>query len=191
MQNLIKTLKKYDIFVYILAILLLLLIASFSFPSRQSKSIAEPTGSWSSYADTEWAGSGTQSSPYLISTPEELAGLAQQVNSYKNYDGIYFRQTANLDVSAHNWNPIGNSGSQMFYGNYDGNNFVISNIYGELFGQIRDSNISNINLINGQASDDSGSVAGLVRSAHASNITNCNVDYDLTYNRSSGAGFVS
>ena len=49
MQNLIKTLKKYDVFVYILAILLLLLIASFSFPSRQSKSNAEPTGWWSSY----------------------------------------------------------------------------------------------------------------------------------------------
>lgn len=121
--------KKY----YFLVVMLLItfLIASFSFPSRQSESNAEPTGSWSSYTDTEWAGSGTQSSPYLISTPEELAGLAQQANSYNYYDGIYFRQTSDLDMSAHKW-----SSYQQFRGNYDGDCYAIIALTSALFDEL-------------------------------------------------------
>ena len=102
MQNLIKRLKKYDIFVYILAILLLLLIASFS-PSTETihspeTTLAAPTNSdnWqdnASYRDTSWSGSGTSGSPYLITSAQELAGLAYMVNNGNTYSGRYFRQT--------------------------------------------------------------------------------------------------
>ena len=131
--------KKY----YFLVVMLLItfLIASFSFPSRQSKSNAEPTGSWSSYADTEWAGSGTQSSPYLISTPEELAGLAQQ----RGLDGVYFKQTADLDMSAHNWNP-----SWQFLGNYDGGCYAIIALNDALFENLYNASITNIRIVNAQ-----------------------------------------
>ena len=116
MQNLIKRLKKYDIFVYILAILLLLLIASFSFShtgvtNSPKTTLAAPTNSdnWqdsASYRDTSWSGSGTSGSPYLITSAQELAGLAYRVNSGTNYSGRYFRQTRDIDLSAHYWTAI-------------------------------------------------------------------------------------
>lgn len=86
--------------------------------------------------DTDWEGSGTAGDPYQISTPQELAGLAYQVNSGNDYySGEYFLQTANLDMSAHWWDPIGyvadGSGSNdtLFLGNYDGGNHTISNVF--------------------------------------------------------------
>ena len=35
---------------------------------------------WTGEADTEFSGEGTEASPYLISSAEELAGLAKRVN---------------------------------------------------------------------------------------------------------------
>ena len=132
-----KNLKKYDVFVYILAILLLILIASF-FPSTETThspetTLAAPTNSdnWqdnASYRDTSWSGSGTSGSPYLITSAQELAGLAYMVNSGNRYFGRYFRQTVNIDLSAHYWTPIGND-SNDFAGNYDGSGYTISDLY--------------------------------------------------------------
>ena len=176
--------KKY----YFLVVMLLItfLIASFSFPSRQSKSNAEPTGSWGSYADTEWAGSGTQSSPYLISTPEELAGLAQQANSYNYYDGIYFRQTSDLDMSAHKW-----SSYQQFRGNYDGDCYAIIALTSALFDDISNASITNIRIVNAQVDAVFGDYGVLAKSAISSTIKNCYVEADVNYICPSGPGFVS
>ena len=134
-----KNLKKYDVFVYILAILLLIFIASF-FPSTEvthspETTLAAPTNSdnWqdnASYRDTSWSGSGTSGSPYLITSAQELAGLAYRVNSGTNYSGRYFRQTRDIDLSAHYWTPIGYFADRIaFAGNYDGNGFKIAGLY--------------------------------------------------------------
>ena len=175
--------KKY----YFLVVMLLItfLIASFSFPSRQSKSIAEPTGWWSSYADTEWAGSGNQSSPYLISTPEELAGLAYMVNSGTNYSGTYFRQTQDIDLSAHYWTKIG-APAMGFKGNYNGDYYNISGLYINtsstdyvgLFGYIEDANISNFSLTSGSILGNKY-VGGIVGYSNSSSIQNCISDISV------------
>ena len=191
MQNLIKTLKKYDIFVYILAILLLLLIASFSFShtgvtNSPEITLAAPTNSdnWqdnASYRDTSWSGSGTSGSPYLITSAQELAGLAYMVNnSETNYSDTYFRQTQDIDLSAHYWTPIGAYvGRNSFFGNYDGDYHNISGVYINdsvpcvgLFGTINGASILNLSITNGSIIGNSY-VGGLTGEAYQSTIQNC------------------
>ena len=73
-------------------------------------------------------GSGTIDDPYLISKDTELAWISYGVEnySYGYFDNCYFKQTANIDLSAHKWVPIG--GGILFNGHYDGNGYVISNL---------------------------------------------------------------
>jgi hypothetical protein len=73
-------------------------------------------------------GNGTIDDPYLISTPQQLAQLAYNVNQDNNYQGEYIKVTANIDLAGLNWVPIGTSATEEFRGNFDGNNKVISNL---------------------------------------------------------------
>lgn len=79
----------------------------------------------SSYAENFGGGNGSSATPYLISTPGQLAYLSK---NYSSYQEKYFLQTAELDMSAHYWTPIGTE-SSPFYGNYDGGGFAITGLY--------------------------------------------------------------
>ena len=74
---------------------------------------------------SQFSGSGTSSSPYLIQNSSDLNTLASNINN-----GIgnrsYYRQTANIAVSSFNV-PIGNS-TNPFSGYYDGDGYIISGI---------------------------------------------------------------
>ncbi len=84
---------------------------------------------WINQADTSWKGLGTESSPYLISSAEELAGIAYEVNINKHlYRDVYFKQTANINLAGYDWTPIGTS-AYPFAGKYDGGGFKIDNLY--------------------------------------------------------------
>lgn len=84
---------------------------------------------------TSWAsGAGTSANPYKITTAEQLAQLAFDVN-YKtvdgadvNYAGVYFQLNSNIDLSGYYWVPIGNA-TRPFKGTLYGNNKTISNMY--------------------------------------------------------------
>ena len=117
------------------------------------------SGYWTNSGNysTSWSGSGTSSSPYLISNEKELAGLAYKVNSGTTYYGKYFKQTANIYLEDHYWNAIGTY-SHPFKGNYDGNDFKVSGIYTQsgssdtysyegLFGCVAGNSISDMALI--------------------------------------------
>lgn len=96
-----------------------------------------PSGTWIEHttttefkvADTSKDG-GTVENPYLIQSADDLAYLAKSVNTGNAYAGMYFKQTANIDLSAHYWIPIGNgqSGWAKFTGIYDGNNKEITGL---------------------------------------------------------------
>jgi len=78
---------------------------------------------------TAFSGNGTQSSPYLIQTAEDLKLLRDNVNNGENYEGKYFRQTENIDLKSEEWIPIGvYSGKSYFYGIYDGTGHYIENL---------------------------------------------------------------
>lgn len=99
-------------------------------PNQTTIAVDGPTnsGNWTdsgNYASTFAGGDGSEGDPYLISTPDQLALLSKNASSYK---GRYFLQTADLNMSAYYWTPIGTESTQ-FYGHYDGGGFEISGIY--------------------------------------------------------------
>jgi len=79
---------------------------------------------WNGTSNKVFSGSGTQTDPYLISTPEQLAGLAERTNVDKeDFAGKYFKLTADIYLTNYNdpdtanwkqWTPI----SGVFWGNY-------------------------------------------------------------------------
>ncbi len=131
-----KLLTKRDIYFVVVFILSLLFVSTFFYGGQKvedevSYGATTPTSStsWtasSSYYDTSWSGSGTASSPYLITTPAELAGLAYRVDAGTSYSGKYFLQTADLNLRAHYWDPIGDY--ESFSGYYDGGGHTITNL---------------------------------------------------------------
>ena len=108
--------------------------------------------------DVEWAGEGTQASPYLITSAAELAGLAKTLfdadsttvstekmpiaENYVKYNssnvatfaicfaytGKYFKLTTDIDLGNKEWLPIGRLGMR-FDGNFDGDGHVVKNVY--------------------------------------------------------------
>lgn len=71
-------------------------------------------------------GNGSQSQPYLISTGDELAYMASQVNSGNTYENIYFQLASDIDLDNRNWTTIGNH-NNSFRGIFDGAGHIISN----------------------------------------------------------------
>ncbi|MBQ9014527.1 MAG: FMN-binding protein [Firmicutes bacterium] len=52
-------------------------------------------------------GSGTQEDPYQIANEVQLRYLANSINEDVDWEGVYFRQTANIKLSKADWTPIG------------------------------------------------------------------------------------
>lgn len=69
---------------------------------------------------------------YEISTPEQLAQLAYNVNGRNSYTDSYFRLTADIDLSGKEWVPIGYrvypSAMRQFCGVFDGEGHQITNV---------------------------------------------------------------
>ena len=127
-------------------------------------------------------GSGTVSDPYVIYSAIDIAFLALQTSKNVTFDGIYFKQNANIDLEGNIWLPIGNA-STAFQGSYDGNGYLITNIttiangqlnYSNvgLFGYTRNATIKNVNIISGtiRGYDNVGSIVGNLNNG---SIENC------------------
>ncbi len=86
------------------------------------------TDLWTDYKASSFAGgSGTSSSPYQISNAAQLAYMAYLVNSNTTYRNKYYQLTADIDLSAHYWYPIGKE-NYSFNGTFDGQYHTISNM---------------------------------------------------------------
>ena len=80
------------------AILLAVFVTLTTLPSFAVS--AEAANVWDGTVATGFAGGdGSQATPYLISNGEQLAYLAQQVNSGTTYSGKYFKQTADITLN--------------------------------------------------------------------------------------------
>ncbi len=106
---------------------------------------------WYTSSDKTTYGDGSATNPYKISSAEDLAGLSWLVytkgqtgsplksSDYSGnyiFQGKYFKQTVDIDLSAHYWQPIGiirtrdgTSRQNYFSGSYDGGNHTVSGIY--------------------------------------------------------------
>ncbi|MDD4689033.1 MAG: GLUG motif-containing protein [Eubacteriales bacterium] len=114
-------------------------------------------------------GSGTSISPYIISTPEQLAYLARLVNDNNaSYNASHYSLTADIDLGGMEWTPIGKGSwttdldsisNYSFKGVFNGNGHTVSNFkitnatssFVGLFGNVQGGNsgkISNLNVSN-------------------------------------------
>lgn len=130
---------------------------------------------------------------YLISTPAELAWVAQQVNGNKdNFENKTLLLTNDINLNGHHWTPIGNVTSYpgiSFHGTFDGQGYTISNLtasdnakgyaaaglFGSLMGTVKNVTLKNVNI---RSTHYAGAVVAY-SSAKPNGITiidNCHVD---------------
>ena len=158
---------------------------------------------WDGTADTRWYVGHESDTEYHITTAEQLAGLAQLVNTAPgttNFQGKSFVLENDLDLSGHEWISIGTGSGgtdpeYSFCGVFDGNGHVISNLYSHdsdtdnydkannllrnaLFGNVYDGEIKNLGIDNAEIwidpYDNSAPGKGLlVDWMSGSKITNC------------------
>jgi len=154
----------------------------------------------SSYYSTSLSGQGTETNPYKITSAKDLAYLAKQSQT-NNFSGKYFRQTSNIDLSAHLWTSISdvNDYINSFAGIYDGGLYSVRNLrmngvasghYG-LFYYTKNAMIKNINLqdieIQGEKS---ASIGGIVSVPETTTIQNCVVTTAKIIGRNQIGGIV-
>ena len=108
---------------------------------------------WNGTTATNWTGSGSESDPYLITTAEQLAGLAEAVNTGNDFSGKFIKLANDIvlsDPSAADddkteWMPIGATiyknttklggefnyeiGTYIFKGTFDGGGHEVRNLY--------------------------------------------------------------
>ena len=135
-------------------------------------------------------GTGTQTDPYQIATPAQLAQLATYVNANNaTYNDKYYILTADidLDVAPYNtgagWTPIGKSETSFghFKGHFNGSgkkvtNLYITNSYGDdagLFGYVNLCTIENLGIENVNVTAPGWYVGSVVGTASNSVISNC------------------
>lgn len=151
--------------------------------------------SYVAFADNS---AGTESDPIEIATEQELAYLAAISNGLVAdiaSDSLYYKLTADLDLSSKSWTPIG---STEFKGYFDGDNHTISNLtidngensYNGLFGYVIGGSISNVNMVNVDITgyQYNGGIAASIESAV---VSNCSVSGSIYGNSSYNGGIVS
>ncbi len=156
---------------------------------------------WDGSVATGFAsGTGTESNPYIIETPEQLAYLAKKVNSGNTYDGkfiklandIYLNDTTNWEnwdtsAPANLWTAIGDgsSSSKCFNGTFDGAGYEVSGIYTiksdyqGLFGYVYDGTVKNVGVVDSYITG-SYNVGGVVGRNEKGTVSNCYNTSDVT-----------
>lgn len=81
-------------------------------------------------AESYAGGTGTEADPYQIATPEQFIKLCNETydsegNGEYFYEGVYFKQTADIDLSAAYSTLLRIGLGGYFAGTYDGGNFAI------------------------------------------------------------------
>ena len=148
-------------------------------------------------------GSGTEFDPYLISSENDLAFVAKQVNdAVASYEGEYLKLTVDLDLGNKLWTPIGVA-KNYFRGTFDGDGHTVSNLnvktnpedssaqYGGLFGRIADGVIKNLTIDGAKVISlkYAGTVAGLLSctaKTGSAAIINCRVINSEVYGTQPG-----
>lgn len=91
---------------------------------------AEENQPWDGAAvDTDWYTQQPEADSYTISTPAQLAGLAQLVNTGTSFSKKTVLLGASIDLNNQEWTPIGGTDTgNTFAGIFDGQGYTISNL---------------------------------------------------------------
>ena len=127
---------------------------------------------------------------YLITTPAELAWVAEQVNSRTEYfKGKTILLMNDIDLYGSNWTPVGNVTAYptvTFQGTFNGQGHTISNLtasddaavyaaaglFGSITGTVKNVTLKNVNI---RSTHYAGAVVGY-SSTNGATIENCHVD---------------
>ncbi len=150
--------------------------------------------------DTDWYND--KDTSFDISEPEELAGLAQLVNSGKTFEGKTINLTKDIDLGAkHNWTQIGckpgKSASDItFKGAFNGQNHKIINLYIDgsnkfylgLFGcidgaTIKNMILENVDITDTQCAQPVGALVAQASNSYISNIIVCGAIKEFKENK--------
>lgn len=130
-------------------------------------------------------GKGTATDPYLISSAEELAWLAQEVNAGRgaSYNAVLCK---NIDLKDEEWTPIGKNYSYVYKGTFDGGGYTISGLkinstdqYQALFGYVKGGTIKNLTVA-GSVTCSKQYTAGIVAYGNPVTVTNCTNEVSVT-----------
>ena len=182
--------------------LLLTLCLAMTFAPMAAFAEGTSVDNWDGSADTSWYVNETDTE-YHITTAEQLAGLAQLVNTdpgTTNFAGKTIYLENDLDLSGHEWISIGtflggDYPEYSFCGVFDGQGHVISNLYSHesdiegadeshnllrnaLFGSVYNGEVKNLGVADAEIwidpkDDSSGGKGILVDWMGKSKITNC------------------
>lgn len=114
-----------------------------------------------------------------ISTAEQLKAFADRVNNGENFSGKTVLLTAHIDLSNYdNWTPIGRTSSLQFDGFFDGQGYVIDNLYsktGGMFGYVgSNAVIKNVGVASGEINAPSTSfIGGIAGWSNGADFINC------------------
>lgn len=102
-----------------------ILLGTFSYVEDSVKEIGAASGNWSDDTLEPTQSGGV----YQIRKGAELAWIAKQVNAGESFSGKTFKLQNAIDLSAHNWVPVGGNGStNAFGGTFDGNRQTIQGL---------------------------------------------------------------
>lgn len=113
------------VFAFIFFFSLAICGCSFLFSSNTISKVEAASGNWSDNCSSAViTGGGTQNNPYIIDTAVKFAYIAWGINNgYTQWNTAFYKQTANIDLSAHYWNMM-----NSFAGTYDGQGYTLSGI---------------------------------------------------------------
>lgn len=159
------------------------------------------SSAWSAYADTSWYHA--DSSAFTLSTAAELAGLAQLVNEGQDsFAGKTITLSASIDLSGHDWTPIGSSAVYYigdakkyarFEGRFDGGGFTLSGVqcggidaeYVGLFGRLNGGRIEN--LVIASSTFTGRQMVGSIVGENSGTVKNCSTAASVTVSNSASA----
>ena len=140
-----------------------------------------------------WIGEGTEESPYLIFTTDDMHRLAQRVSidPYPTYlcEGEFFSLQNDLDYSGKDYSPIGiGYSSRCFNGTFNGNGHALINVviqgngdYQALFGHIGKSGVvSGLTLGEGSSIEGRSYVGGIVAWCEDGTVSDCSTAEGVT-----------
>lgn len=144
-------------------------------------------------SDSFESGTGSKKDPYIIKTAGQLAKISKDmlVDTDVDYDGVYFRMDADIDLAGAEWIAIGTDVQKddnttvecKFAGIFDGNGHKISNLVGNyglfgytnLFAEIRNLTIesgklSGNNMVGGIVGSNRGLIENCINKADVSSL---------------------
>jgi len=201
-----KRMKVKKILSIFLAIAMVIsLMSGITIPARATE------GVWDRTISISLSGSGTQDTPFLISSGADLAYMAQEVNSGGTISGVaassaYYKLTCDIVLNenaldyeswgisapANSWTPIGDD-SPMFLGSFDGDGHTVSGIYINtetttvnyrgLFGYVSGGTVKNVGVKDSYIKGQIY-VAGVVALCGTGTVQNCYNTGSVTGNNS-------